>query len=257
MISYHNRAKGPTNNPYGFVPYNYKSVAELWNIMGAYTWSPTIFKDNYRKRSNFLFADVVGFDFDEGYTIEQCLADFEGFQIMIGTTKSHQLRKNDKPPCDRFRIVLPLERRVTDAAEFEHTVKWAAKIIEHSDKNCHEPARQFYPCKDFVCFHKGDAIPIQPAPPPEVIKRAAEIAEYRQQNEPIPAHVENFLDRGIPFGGSRNKSLYVSGLYLISKGFTLHQIEQRLRSAPFDRSEFHEREFISCLNSVARKIPKN
>lgn len=239
------------------MPVEYKSVADLWNIVRQYTWSPTVFKDNYRKGANFLFADLIAFDFDNsGYTIEQAKQDFEGFKFIIGTTKSHMVSKNGEEPGERFRLILPLDRRCADPLDYVATLKSYAKMIEHkADEACFEKARQFYPCAQLACYSEGEPLPVVQAPRDlgwAIAQRKA-IEEYRAKTKMLPRHVLAFLEEGKVFGGSRNRSLYVSGKYLKAKGLDPDSVRQAFVSSPFNREGFLDREFDSVLNSLFKE----
>lgn len=83
----------------------------LHKITAKYGYSAAIFKGGYRKASNIEgFHPVIIFDIDDSMTIEQARKLLEGIQYLIVSTKSHQKPKGKKPPCDRFRIILPLDR---------------------------------------------------------------------------------------------------------------------------------------------------
>ena len=258
MISYHNRIKGATINPYGFIPCNYKNIKELWNVVGSYTWSPAIFKDNYRLGKNFLFCDVLGLDFDGGYTIEQAIEDFAGFKMLIGTTKSHMLPKNQEPALPRFRLIIPWERRITDGSELEYNIKLVANTISHSDESCHERARQFYPCQNLHYISLGDHLPVYQKPPDIIAaeEQRDKILRYKQSLGIIPKHVQDFIETGKPFGKGRNKSLYVTGQYLLCSNNSFPEVEKMMRSIPFDRTGFSNKELDTVIESL-RKQARN
>jgi hypothetical protein len=257
MISYHRQQKGVVTSPYGFVPFNYKNVRELWSIVSQYTWSPTIFKDNYRAGKNFLFVDVIGFDFDDcGYTIEQAKSDFQGFKMVIGTTKSHMREKNGKPPGERFRVILPLAQRVADPLDYVATLRSYAKAIDHqADESCFERARQFFPCAALAHAQDGELLPVMPASRDEkwAVEQKAAIDAYKAKHGLLPRHVIEFLDQGKVFGGSRNKSLFVAGQYLKAKGSGPEDLRAAFTDAPFERTDFPDREIENVINSLFKK----
>jgi hypothetical protein len=76
-------------------------------------------------------------------------AYFADFQHIIATTKSHQIAKGDKWPCDRFRVIIPWASTITNVAIYETTM---AKSIDeyYADPACKDAARFFFPCKEIV-----------------------------------------------------------------------------------------------------------
>lgn len=126
------------------------NLPALADAMTRWTWSPIIWKSGVRLSSNFEYSDCVVLDFDSpevsmASTLENKLADYIH---IVGTTKSHQVPK-DGITCDRFRVLLALDRRITDAREYQHTL---TKLIEEygADPACSDPARFFWPCTKIV-----------------------------------------------------------------------------------------------------------
>lgn len=80
--------------------------------------SPIVWKDGQRRKAGFVRAEVFAFDFDRGMTLDEARTEFAAFQGVIYTTKSHRQEKNGVT-CDRFRVMLALDRAVTDPAEWD------------------------------------------------------------------------------------------------------------------------------------------
>jgi replicative DNA helicase len=104
-VAKHNNAKDPSN----FIP---KNVAwdELLDVMTmGKAYSPSLFKDNYRKSSNYLGGnEVVFLDIDDGMTLKEAEVMFANLKAILVTTKSHQKDKNGLT-CDGFSVVLRLD----------------------------------------------------------------------------------------------------------------------------------------------------
>ncbi len=116
-----------------------------------YAWAPSIFKDNYRSKANFLYSDLMALDFDENSTLSDVARRLKNLNLdyAISLTRHHQIPKpqksaEPKPPCDRFRVIVPLEERIVTIEDFEST--WAM-LYEHFpevDSHCKDPSRLFF-----------------------------------------------------------------------------------------------------------------
>lgn len=260
MISYQASQKGAVKNmPRGFIPYDYKTVGDLARVICHYTWSPIIFNDHYRSSANFAFADLAAFDFDndqgQGYTINQAKNEFGDLKIIIGITRSHQLEKNGKAPQDRFRVIARFESRITCPADYVATMQYYSGLFEACDPATNDAGRMFFPCREIVHCGDGDLLPVIKASPvdPELKSRALAYRSYKSRNSSIPKHINDFIDRGKVFGGSRNSSVYISSLYLIQKGFSQEEILKMVQDSPFDRRDFCDKEIIAAIKSASKK----
>ncbi len=164
MISYHTRPAPPRERKReeakfftsGFITEHTdtKDYYEIAEALRLYVCACGIFKNGYRAEKNFLFADWIGFDFDSG---EMALAQateevFTDYIHIIGITMSHQTEPEWR---DKFRVLIPLEERITDFKLFRHQIalgmdKWPC------DPQCKDAARFFYPCRHIVSInHEG------------------------------------------------------------------------------------------------------
>ena len=119
-------------------------------LTGNIRWSQGTFKNNHRKIDNWLgTVDVMTFDVDDGTTIKEAIKKIENqnLKALIVPTKSHQILKNDKPKCDRFRVVFPLvETFKGDIKEWSDKYILVAKSLEiEIDKSCKDISRFFFP----------------------------------------------------------------------------------------------------------------
>lgn len=116
-------------------------------------WSQGVFEGGHRKKSNFLSADIIALDIDEDLGIEEAKERFNKYQCIIAPSRNHQKIKNqgepsEKPACDRFRIVLFLEKRITDPEAFEATWRKLAEICPEADKAAKDASRFWFPSPD-------------------------------------------------------------------------------------------------------------
>jgi hypothetical protein len=125
----------------------------------AYPWSPSRYLHGYRNEQNFLSADIVALDFDEGMTLETALETFGNMKHIIATTRNHQRQKGKKPPCDRFRVLLFLAHTFTDLSTYKSLL--AAYVELHgSDKQAKDGARLFFPCREIISVKEGFSCPV-------------------------------------------------------------------------------------------------
>lgn len=149
------------------------STEKLARIICRYSWAPGIFKETpdgrHRSINNLKSIYHIVLDIDDGTTIEQAIKIIKTNKMaaLIATTKSHQKEKiNGKrvlPPCDRFRVVLPLAEKITKEQDFKATWFELKKIFPNTDPTSKDPAHFYYPCKDVVGVYKGIRFPVKRA----------------------------------------------------------------------------------------------
>lgn len=258
VISANCNIKGINNSPKGFVPKHYNHAKELWNIISVHTYSPIIYKHDYRMGDNFLYSDlcVLDVDNDKGiYTLEDCKRDFGDCTILVGSTRSHMIDKHGVI-APRFRILIPWETRIRCPYTYKASIEYAQGLCEGADKSTKDLARMFYPCKELLfASGPGEKMPVVNLKP-EAIKAQIQhdnTKSVASANAPIPQHIKDFLKLGKVFGGSRNTSIYTTARTLLEKGLTLTEIEAEIAKAPFDRRGFFYHEIKTALKSAEKK----
>ena len=131
---------------------------KLVDLMGSdYNYSAGSFIDGYRNMKNYAnFQDIIILDVDDGLTLKEAKNIFEPFTYIIATTKSHQKEKNNIV-CDRYRILLPLEKQMKlTSVDYSDTMVEVMKEYNFVDKSCKDSSRFYYPAKDSqVIYHSG------------------------------------------------------------------------------------------------------
>lgn len=176
--------------------------------------SPIIWQKGTRLAENFISALWVALDFDDGtYTLEQARGDWARFAHVIGTTKSHQVEKDGKPPCDRFRVLVRADTVCTDAAIYRATI---TALIEEfgADKTCKDAARFFYPCTSIVSFGDVDGYTLEwssdePEKPPDKPQRVHEPIKIEERKRLLSwTHkTRHFLEFGAYAHGTRHDTI--------------------------------------------------
>lgn len=126
---------------------------DLHRVTAQYGYTNANFKGGYRDSGNVQgFGNLIIFDIDEFYTIDEVRALLDGVEYLIVTTSNHQKEKHGKPPCDRFRVIMPADK-VLNASTPGHFYKRLMETVAlllgfdtaKLDSQCFDPARFFKP----------------------------------------------------------------------------------------------------------------
>jgi hypothetical protein len=214
-------------------------------ITGKYKIAPGIFgpekevegivngkKEKYlsqRRKDNFLFADLIIIDVDDGATLAEAAHRLRNHAHVIATTKSHQIAKGKKPACDRYRVILPLAKRCIDELEFCATSRACAKGLNGDTAPAHG-AGYFNPCQEVYSMNPDGKL-IEVRQPPAPPKKPSKTRKMRR----IPPKIADFVYRGIVFDEGRQRSMYMSALILAKGGARPDQIRSFLLSGNYSR----------------------
>ena len=138
------------------------TFADLTCSLFEQPWSPCVWRSGRRAQANFISAEVVALDFDGGVSIlDVCQTCVDrGLEFAVATTKSHRKPKAKDgvvtaPACDRFRLIMPAARIITDASEYQWVMQTAMGEFQGCDKACRDAARFFFPSVKLSCFAEG------------------------------------------------------------------------------------------------------
>jgi hypothetical protein len=114
----------------------------------------TQLKNNWKKASNFLCADYLAVDVDEGIRMENMLEhDFvKKYCSFIYTTVNHTDEDH------RFRMVFELEETITDPVIMKHAMSGISKKFG-GDPSCTDPCRMFFGAKGCEVKHINKTLP--------------------------------------------------------------------------------------------------
>jgi hypothetical protein len=182
-------------------------------VASRFTWAPAVFQDQYRSRQNFLFADVIGLDFDGLVSLEQAINEFCDRPHVIGTTRNHRVEK-DGVVADRFRVIFRLERPCLDIYQYEYMLKRYIDRYE-ADAKCSDGSRQFFPCDIVSVSDEGDPEVLLDAPTREKTAFDAHI-RVRVDAGCLTRDALRLLHGTIPVG-QRNVA-YFRGIKDLAKG---------------------------------------
>lgn len=226
MISFHEgQSFGPASNySRGFRAADVVDLERIAKCLERFVWSPIVWRDGVRRQDNFLFADYCVLDFDTPeMSLRQALHSFCDMRHIIGVTKSHHKDKNGEV-CDRFRVVIPFEERITDLRHYRYVMY---KILSRHpvDKVCKDGARFFYPCTDIISLDKegyNEEVP----PVPDYFERASEKQiEACRIGHSSGERVRSFFKRNYR-ANNRNNTIYGVSKDLAALGYEGEQIFQ-------------------------------
>jgi len=191
-----------------------RSFAALVELATRSNWSPGLFEDGHRATKSFRGEDVLGLDVDGGMTLERAVAVLgqNGLAGALLPTKSHQKEKDSKPPCDRFRVILPLSERITDPRD--HLATWlaAVKLFDAvADPAAKDAARFFFKSNTVRCITEGNSFQVVRAPPPEPPKPRPDYRGSVPPHERWAKFVDSTMakmDEQLAAGGGRHEAIH-------------------------------------------------
>jgi hypothetical protein len=232
--------------PETFVARGYKTSVETEDILHIITnhdWAPEVWKDGHRREANFLYADLLVLDFDDGVvSLDQAISMFKEYQHIIGPTKSHKKEKNGKT-CDRFRVVIPFSERITEADKYKATSRFYARKWS-ADLAATDAAHQFKPCTSIASYsYTGNRVNV-------IEPRPKKNAEYYKVNtsEPLAPFVMKLQAYGAE-NGERNAKCFSAAKHLFMRGYK----ESDVRSIIFARVDLLDSEKNNIIRNALNK----
>ena len=176
---------------------------DLISFITSYAWSPSVFSGS-RLDENFLYADFMTLDVDEGLTIQESEKRIQqlGLACLCLPSPSHTESKH------KFRLIFPLAKTILNPDDFNETWNWLSEKFPELDRQCSDTARYYCPSKmDDGFWQDGDLL--VPKKPKQLIQSNNIINEtqvivpeelndivkflYGKERDTIPEAVEFFL----------------------------------------------------------------
>lgn len=252
MISIHRKAIGENianKVAYGWESYKCFDINKLAQVITKYPWSPIVWQGGRRKKSNFIAAYWFVLDFDETMSLEEAMNIFCDCQHIIGITKNHRKPKNGIV-ADRFRVVIPFDRVVTDIGLFEGNMNAFVKRYD-SDPACKAGAQFYYPCTDIISIepdgYNQELLDIQSNSSVSRVSDGQLKKIY--QNKPIP----NYIRRAIKYGfvsGERNASWFRICAELSRYGYDKEFCRRIISERQRDRHDFTDSEINRIIDQA-------
>lgn len=215
--------------------------------------SPIIWKYGVRKIENFNFSEflVVDVDNDSRLSLEAAMEKYARYKHIIGTTKSHQLLKGEIV-SDRYRIFLPMERRINTSTDYKalNAVE-AARCGGDFQSAC--ASQHFMPLTRIVSIQEVGRL--TPYEIPKIQRRK----EISPQSNLVARHIPNYIKdwlEGYVADGERNISCFKAACGLLKRGFSADETFEIIYNSalPVGRSEAIEREVRSVIRNAGRRV---
>lgn len=133
-------------------------VADISKVILNEIWSPIIWEDGRRGSSYFKFSDYCGLDFDDTISIDEAIGIFKDYRAIIATTENHRKWKNGVY-ADRYRVIVPWERRITNKDEYVHNMDIVISAYT-ADSACKDAGRLFKPSREIIFTNDGEFFPV-------------------------------------------------------------------------------------------------
>ena len=199
-----------------------EDVEVIWEdvpqLVTRTAYSPSLFKERHRLNKNFLSADALVLDVDNGGlsnggpSIEQAPEIFKGFRAIIAPTKNHQKEKRTKteikPACNRYRVIIPLSRSIDKSEDFRATRQRAFERWPFID-DCRDEARYYAPSRSIAHLLEGEPFPVFNAEEAQTVKRSSSESptsgrpQDKGESGPFPESV--IPGRGLPLFRETNQ----------------------------------------------------
>lgn len=190
-------------------------------------WSPILYNHNTRKEFNFNRSRLVVLDIDDGLPLDEAIGAVRDYRHIIGTTKSHQIEKNGKPACDRYRVILVAKDWCLNLAQYKRSMKFFADQFG-GDKSCTDGARYFWPCEDIVSFNEYGEMVNWSDPPIERYRR-----KIQRVDRQCPDFIADLLNmKYLGKSGSRHHTLFFCCAELGRCGFGVDEMQEKVLLSP-------------------------
>lgn len=216
------------------------------NIATKHVWSPIVWRGGVRKSENFLFSDYCVLDFDSSMQLLEAYDAFKDYQCFIATTMSHQKRKNGHI-CDRFRVIIPWEKRIESINIFRGNMQELIKIYE-ADDACKDGGRLYKPSPGIVFVNEGEPMAVKQLMPKEYKDNVIPI----EPPKIMPGWLQDKINRGVCGNEGRNAAGFKIAACMFRQGYSESEVFFGLKRS-FGVNELSDVELKSITKS-AKKI---
>lgn len=237
-----------------YLPVKCDTFKDISRYALASMWSPILFKDNYRKKINFISSEWCVLDIDGGVTLIECCKILQRHRIksVVLSTENHQKLKNEKI-CDRMRVVMRWDRIIADVNVYEFNYGLWNNLFK-GDKSTAEGARHFKASGRLLAAFDGDLLAVKPVVKKNDFNKWKELEKLDYlEKKTLPPMVKDFVEYGILPGSGRQDSFFKAACSLRAIGVEESEARKILRSAPININNFDfEREFNHAVSSAYR-----
>lgn len=250
----------PQRDKTTFKPVEINSIQDLVKQVTTHDYSMGVFKDDYRKKNNFLEAQAIAIDVDndgpnDNYTITQAKEIFSDYKHIISPSKSHRKDKNGKV-ADRFRVILFLDKPITSAKDFTATWKTIYSMYPAADRSCKDASRFYYPSPEVYSVNEdGKPWPSSSYVEPVVEEIDRALADGTGQ---LSRQTLNFFMDGAP-EGKRNMLLFKAAKDMQEQGYTqedcVAKLEAMVKSGGDWATDYVNEKDLECIDNAFKEDP--
>ena len=246
MLSFHPNKRDWYNESLyagGFKVVDTDDVEIIGKLIITFATSVIYWRGGQRSKSNFVQANWLMLDFDDGMMpLEVLTGLLSGTTHVIGASKSHMKEKRDKytgaiiaPALERFHLYMKLPRMITDCEEYSDITRYYAyKLL--ADKAAVDPARKFHPCTKVLSAKEGEPIEIRKKGrhQPQTTPQRSSIGPL--DNKVISQWVLDKLSgREQTIDGNRNATCYRVAKHLQSHGYSMEEVFDKIMASPIPK----------------------
>jgi hypothetical protein len=235
-------------------PVNVGSLADLAKLATTVDYSLGTFNKNYRENANFIQAEAIGLDFDDGMTIDEAKRAFAEYRHIIAPSRSHRKEKKGKV-ADRFRVILFLTEPIKDIDTYYATWHSIADKFPACDKSCKDPARQYFKSPAVECINDNGKMisPVTPKPKLDVVPKLDP-----GKTGKLAHSAAHFFLEGAP-QGQRHHALYKAARDAFQNGFTKDWVIAQLQN--LDKTQglnvYADAGSLKAVDDAFEKEPKH
>lgn len=250
----------PQNDNVNFQPVEVTSIDDLVKYTTTSNYSMGVFRDNYRNKKNFEVAEAIAIDVDndgpnDNYTIAEAAEKFAQYKHVIMPSRSHQKDKNGKI-VDRFRVILFLDKPVTDAKDFQATWKSIYENYPAADRACKDASRFFFPSPEVYSVNSdGKPWPVSHYIPPEV---NVNNELHSGPRGALSKRTLEFFINGAP-DGKRNVLLFKAAKDMQEQGYSrdevIAKLEAMISSGGSWATDYVNEKDLECIDNAFKDDP--
>lgn len=229
----------------------FDDLDHLAKLVTENDWSHALFKNDYRNGANFYETNLFTLDVDEGCSLEEAKNIFKNYKHIIVTTRNHQKGKDNKPPCDRFRVILFLEAAIHDSDTYLATWQSLYKKFPFIDSSCKDAGRYWFKSQDIISVnHQGDLVaPSMPEKPKPLVNNPP---PHNGNKGVLARSTTKIISDGIFEEGSRNISMFKAALDCRQQGYSFDETVNMLSG----KSSLSQTEELRTIKSGWDREPK-
>ncbi len=174
-----------------------------------------------RRLENFEEASAVCLDIDSHLSIEEAKRRLKDLNLnhILSTSRNHQTEKRGRPPCDRFHILIFLNRAIRSLPEHKFVTAELCKIFPEADRAALDAAHMFFPSISIVSEY-FDGLNFDFSPPGEThVEVTKLLADKSGKFGLLRPETLEFIESGAERGSWHNK-LYQSACDLKEQGYS-------------------------------------